>query len=170
MVQRLEISRGLLGGASKDGKVSKLAALAAKRRQKEMTQVAEPTPSSSSDQNPQDEYAASLSKLTLGAGKPRYRKRQIKDEDESALSDGLSVANTGNELAENEQSSINPEDEPIVERTRASAFAGTLLDNEDSSAGYAFDSALIPKDKPSFDFTGPSPDDIVFKSQTGRTR
>lgn len=168
-IEPLYHSRGLLGGASKDGKMSKLAALAAKRRQKENANPTTPTKADGKDLP--DEYTASLSKLTLSNEKMRDRKRKPVDKEGDALvtEDAAREGNADSELGVID-STRNLEDEPIVERTKPSAFAGTFLTTKATSQNPSFDSSIIHGLPGVFDFKDPSPDDIVYKAQTGRTR
>lgn len=148
--------------------MSKLAALAAKRRQKENANSAPPEKATESE--PKDEYAASLSKLSLG---DPSRRRNIKDKDEDTVMAENSTApdKDGNEEAIESDFAKNLEDEPIVERIRPSAFANTFLNTTSmATPGTSIDPALLKNNSPSFDFKDPSPDDIIFKAQTGRTR
>ncbi|MBA7489966.1 hypothetical protein ES702_00500 [subsurface metagenome] len=148
--------------------MSKLAALAAKRRQKENANL--PTPEKTTENEPKDEYAASLSKLSLGSDSSR--RRNIKDKDDDVLMKTSSIGevekDSSQEAAEPENTK-NPEDEPIVERVHPSAFAG-IFSNKDVATTSSIDPNLLKNTAPAFDFNDPSPDDIVYKAQTGRTR
>lgn len=158
-----------MGGSSKDGKMSKLAALAAKRRQKESAVAA--APERLAKDEPQDEYAASLSKLSLSSELTRKRTGQGKDDD-IAMKDGSNSDVKDVEKEDIEALVIkNPDDEPIVQRTNPSAFAGTFLGNASlESAVSSIDPTLLKDTTSAYDFKDPSPDDVVYKAQTGRTR
>lgn len=149
--------------------MSKLAALAAKRRQKESTNLS--TPDKPAETEPKDEYAASLSKLSLG--NDPSRRRNAKDKDDDVIMKTSSIGEEENTTQEAAEPVIakNPEDEPIVERVRPSAFADIFSNNKDTtSTASSIDPNLLKNTAPAFDFKDPSPDDIVYKAQTGRTR
>lgn len=150
--------------------MSKLAALAAKRRQKENANVA--TPEKPVENEPKDDYAASLSKLSLGSASSK--RRDLKDKDDDVLMKIKSAENEEKDASQEAAEPViveNPEDEPIVERVRPSAFAGTFLNNPaTASTTSSIDPNLLKNTTPAFDFNDPSPDDIVYKAQTGRTR
>jgi len=149
--------------------MSKLAALAAKRRQKENANPA--APSKSKDEGPQDEYAASLSKLTLSNDKPGGRtQKTIGTEGDVPMSDAAAIEPKAGSELNGTGAKRDLEDEPIVERTKPSAFAGTFLDTVTSDPSATIDSSIIGNASSMFDFKDPSPDDIVYRAQTGRTR
>lgn len=172
LVEPVHRPRGLLGGASKDGKMSKLAALAAKRRQKENTNPAMST--KPEEEAPQDDYAASLSKLTLSNDKSKNRvQKTTGKEGDVTMTDA--VATQAKAESESQSTGIGAlrvlEDEPIIiARTKPSAFAGTFLDTEASGLSTPIDSSILGTASSVFDFKDLSPDDIVYKAQTGRTR
>jgi len=149
--------------------MSKLAALAARRRQKENANPT--TPTKADDQDPPDEYTANLSKLTLSNEKTRDRKARSADKEGEGVmaEDAATGAGAKSELVVSD-SARNVEDEPIVERTKPSAFAGTFLYAKTSSHDSSIDPSIINIGPGTFDFKDPSPDDIVYKAQTGRTR
>ncbi len=149
--------------------MSKLAALAARRRQKENANPA--TPIEVSDGGLQDEYTASLSKLTLSNDKPRARKQNATDKEGDALvtERAATEPEVGSEF-NGIDSTRNLEEEPIVERTKPSAFAGTFLDTRTSYRHPSIDSSILNSGPDMFDFKDPSPDDIVYRAQTGRSR
>lgn len=169
MIERLPRPQGLLGGSSKDGKMSKLAALAAKRRQKEsINQVAV---EKSADSLPQDEYAASLSRLSLGS--KTSKRHNLKGKTDTTVEITDPSTDEGDNKDQVTESLINetPKDEAIVQRTRPSAFAGIFLHCEDNNSETAsINPDILRSTAPVFDFKDPSPDDIVYKAQTGRTR
>lgn len=144
--------------------MSKLAALAAKRRQKEAAAV-ESASQKASDSLP-DEYAASLSKLSLGNEKLPNRKESASATENEA---SASAGDAGDQIDASAAELPPTEDEPIVTRTAPSAFAGTFLTSTPATTNFAINPVGIV-DKPSFSFNDPSPDDIVFKAQTGRSR
>lgn len=148
--------------------MSKLAALAAKRRQKENANQAASETSAKPEST--DEYAASLSKLSLGDPSKR---RNLKDKDNDVvMGNGLA---TQEEVANPESAEpaveSNPEEEPVVTRIHPSAFANTFLNTtRTTSLGSHIDPDLLKHTTPAFDFKDPSPDDIIERAQTGRTR
>lgn len=148
--------------------MSKLAALAAKRRQKESANTTAPEKTEGTD--PRDEYAASLSKLSLGDAS---RRRNLKDKDDDVVTKNGSSAQDKEATRDIIEPLVakNPEDEPIVERIRPSAFADTFLNaTPTASSTSSIDPDLLKSTTPMFDFKDPSPDDIVYKAQTGRAR
>lgn len=168
LIEPVYSSRGLLGGASKVGKMSKLAALAARKRKENANPA---TPTKTVDEAPQDEYAASLSKLSLSNEKSRDRtpRTTAKDGGGSTTKESSTEAEGASEL-DRVDSMPAIKDEPIVERTAPSAFAGTFLDDTTSDSNATIDTSIIGTPSSMFDFKDPSPDDIIYKAQTGRTR
>ncbi|KAK5103038.1 hypothetical protein LTS08_003841 [Lithohypha guttulata] len=156
LIEPLHYPRGLLGGSSKEGKMSKLAALAAKRRQKEAASTPQPDNVAS---EPQDDYAASLSRLTLAntTAKARRAKEVEADPGLKENSDGTTNVEASNK---NEEPVGKVEDEPVVARTQPSAFAGTFLFNADVSVGRTLDPRALKEETQTFDFKDPSPDDV----------
>lgn len=153
---------GLLGGASREGgKMSKLAALAAKRRQKEAQKDSE---TAVRDDQPQDEYAQRLDALSISS-KPRDRKSSTKDKQDIDIADiAAQPLDTGEA---NRTPERKDEDEPMVTRSSASPFAGVIVDSRKDQ--YSSIDPDMLKSPSSFDFQDPSPDDIVYRAQTGRT-
>lgn len=148
--------------------MSKLAALAAKRRQKDAAGAM--GLNTSANEVSQDEYTASLSKLTLAGAKSRHRKAEAKNLPE-VVSMGNDLTNgPDGKVIDADKLSKSTDDEPVMERIKPSAFADTLLVSKDLFAGHAIESDLVKGDKSTFNFSDPSPDDIVFRAQTGRTR
>ena len=168
LIEPVYSTRGLLGGASKEGKMSKLAALAARKRKENANPA---MPSKTVDEPAQDEYAASLSKLSLSSEKSRDRmpKSNAKDGGGSMTEEPSTRAEGASEL-DRVDSMPAVKDEPIVERNGPSAFAGTFLDKATSDSNATIDTSIIGTQSSMFDFKDPSPDDIVYKAQTGRTR
>ncbi|KAJ9653714.1 hypothetical protein H2198_007112 [Neophaeococcomyces mojaviensis] len=167
LVEPVHTVRGLLGGASKDPKMSKLAALAAKRRQKES--AGPPAATKSSADAPQDEYAANLSKLSLSSDTAKDRGKKAKEQGglPAASNEDADEAGEENEPPA-ELGSI--EEEPVVARTQPSEFAVTFLNTPRTpyqTTTLSFN--VLTGDNQAFDFKDPSPDDIVYKAQTGRT-
>lgn len=144
--------------------MSKLAALAAKRRQKEAAAsqtsqtIAEPLA---------DEYAASLSKLSLGNDRLRERKQSASAIEKESAAGPSTEAEQQGIPADTEQAI--PEEEIVVMRTNPSAFAGAFLNSTQVASDFAIDPTDLVQ-KTAFTFNDPSPDDIVFKAQTGRSR
>ena len=144
--------------------MSKLAALAAKRRQKEAAAsqtsqtIAEPLA---------DEYAASLSKLSLGNDRLRDRKQSAAAVEKEPAAGSSTDAEQQGIPVDTEQAA--PEEEIVVTRTNPSAFAGAFLNSTHAPPYLVIDPTDLVE-KPAFTFNDPSPDDIVFKAQTGRSR
>lgn len=148
--------------------MSKLAALAAKRRQKES--AGPPAATKSSADAPQDEYAANLSKLSLSSDTAKDRGKKAKEQGglPAASNEDADEAGEENEPPA-ELGSI--EEEPVVARTQPSEFAVTFLNTPRTpyqTTTLSFN--VLTGDNQAFDFKDPSPDDIVYKAQTGRTR
>ncbi|KEF54481.1 elongation factor 1-alpha [Exophiala aquamarina CBS 119918] len=162
--------RGLLGGASKGSKMSKLAALAAKRKQ----QANEPSGSvSASIPTSRDDYTANLNKLRIGKPAkashepeaPGIQKRLLgeelvkKDADDDPRSPGKKCDTSKDQIG---QSILV---DPNI-RGRPSAFASIMTSQETETesrpSSDILSEGLLTK---LFDFTEPSPDDIVTKAQ-----
>lgn len=166
---------GLLGGASKGSKMSKLAALAAKRKQ----QVNEQSGSLSSNTPPcPDDYTANLNKLRISkTSRPVHETEDLEtqkqfidmdmDKDDAANNPGT-PGKQSNPLNDQIDQSI------LVDsniRGRPSAFASIMTsqaaDKESQTSSDVLSNGLFTK---SFDFTEPSPDDIVTKAQNAKGR
>ncbi|KIX03946.1 translation elongation factor Tu [Rhinocladiella mackenziei CBS 650.93] len=168
---------GLLGGASKGGKVSKLAALAAKRRQHESERSG---PSTVNGSTSQDDYITSLNKLRIS------QPSRIK-EDSARAADSL-----GNELVKVEAESSGADKGNVTEQTgspelRAEKVTDISVSTSSNIRGApsAFASIMtshdagnylsVPRDLFSgdmftkcFDFAEPSPDDVVATARESK--
>lgn len=174
-IQPLYPRFGLLGGASKGSKMSKLAALAAKRKQ----QANEQSGSVSADNLTRpDDYTANLDKLRiskpakalLGAD-DREIQNQIADEDlamKGADDDPRSPGKKWGPSKDQLDQSILVD--PDI-RGHPSAFASIMTsqatEKESQPSSHDFSEGLHTK---SFDFTEPSPDDIVTQAQNVKGR
>ena len=162
----------LLGGAPKDGKISKLAALAAKRRQQDALKLS----STGSDQTGSTEdYTDTLKKLRISQAsqisKPDQSSSAEKDEDSRPSTDEVTTDQAG----KNEDVRVDQrQNEPLPSqdlRAGPSPFASLLIgatpDIEPASSVSVptLDSIVAP-----FDFSGPSPDDLVDKAQNSKPR
>lgn len=148
--------------------MSKLAALAARRRQKEANSV--PSVAQPETEQPKDDYAASLSKLSLNKDTAGTRAKRVavpekqvepivdKPTENTAIDDKLPI----------EPEKI--EDDTIASRVKPSAFADTFLINSTSPLPAVLESNFFTSGTQAFDFKDPSPDDIVYSAQTGRKR
>lgn len=151
----------LLGGGSNEGKISKLAALAARRKQRDIETPAKP--SKEADDSPH-EYVSLLDKLTLANHKsnPLQKASTMPEHgnDDKTAHDSMQIdgPDSGNII-----------EEPVIVRKMASEFASILNTSEDGQRQLD-DIDTIPQSKALFDFTTPSPDDIVHIAQTGRPR
>jgi len=182
-VEPLYPRRGLLGGASKDGKMSKLAALAAKRRQRESERSASETKSPAS----QDGYVASLNKLRISQPS-RIRERLAGSRaDQSPPRELTAVPESGHdvtvegglEVKDAQNSEKTAEAAPSDRSSRAdtnlraqpSAFASIMTSHHFIPSLLASPSILYDEFvAETFDFTEPSPDDIVTKAQNSKGR
>lgn len=159
----------LLGGGPKDGKMSKLAALAAKRRQQEASKSS----SGKSDQvGSTDDYAETLNKLRISQGRETSKSEQSSTPPDEQVSETLS----NGQVVEN-ASLVGPptddqhQNELYAQHLRAgpSAFASLLAARQDSFEPNISvplpqaDSALK-----AFEFSEPSPDDKIHQAQTGK--
>lgn len=165
IVEEPLLPRGrLLGGAPKEGKMSKLAALAAKRRKdKEAAQ------SLSTDGPAEaDDYAERLKRLHVT--QPTSSKKATTDEETLEIA-GEKVS-PKEDTAEGSLPHITLPEAGLVQHLRhpPSAFASILTQNIDGPATTA-DALLPAKDLPSrstFDFSQPSPDDVYRKAQSSK--
>jgi elongation factor 1 alpha-like protein len=175
-IQPLYPRVGLLGGASKGSKMSKLAALAAKRKQ----QANEQSGSVSANTPPcPDDYTANLNKLRISKNPPYAHEtedpgtqKQFIDVDmvkDNATDDPRALGRQSNPL-KNQTDQSTLVDSNI--RGRPSAFASIMTsqaaNKESQTSSDVLSNGLLTK---SFDFTEPSPDDIVTEAQNvkGRT-
>jgi elongation factor 1 alpha-like protein len=152
----------LLGGSSKDGKISKLAALAAKRRKEK-----ESKQSSEASQAPSNDYAERLRQLHVS--QPRAKSESAQD---SAA--GIEVQKKhdadgpGPDASESAQSHVDLPEAGIVQHLRRppSAFATVLTQ---PSQGFQTANSLLSADnlaaESAFDFSQPSPDDVFRRAQ-----
>ena len=168
MVEEASYPRGrLLGGASKEGKMSKLQVLAAKRRQQaaEKTSSTEPRQSSAGD-----DYTQSLNKLRISQAKAAAKK----GEEVTPVSNADTVMLDSDQIPASQREAKEQkrdEEEEIVSqqnlRAQPSAFASTLTNTSSSlelgSSSLPMNSRPHPK---VFDFSEPSPDDLVSKAQS----
>lgn len=128
--------------------MSKLAALAAKRRKKESEQV-EPS-------EQKDDYTSALNKLTIQQRKPI----EVVEEP---------IAEPEPEAApEQEQEAETEEEQPVATRATPSPFANTILASSPPLS--ISDKLHLLKDTKGFDFSEPSPDDVIYQAQTGKKR
>lgn len=158
--------QGLLGGASKEGKVSKLAALAAKRRQREPEK---PEETSGVGDDLQHGYTSRLDNLSLvnsSTGGSSRTPAAANSQQNDVTGEAMDVDLEGPALTE----------EPVIAHKRASNFASVFDDSHrdpDESIEPVKITAtiqMVTRSKELFDFTTPSPDDIVYRAQTGQTR
>ena len=117
----------------------------------------------------QDEYAANLSKLSLGSEKPRTKQKSERQDTDAAMPDLSQKEGSEGIRHSKESTTVVEEDVPVVERTKPSAFAGTFLNSEAGPVD-TIDVAILRQPLLGFDFNSLSPDDVVYRAQTGRTR
>ena len=161
----------LLGGGPKDGKMSKLAALAAKRRQQEASKSS----TGGSDQaGSADDYAETLNKLRISQTSRESSKSEKssglnEDQEASSTSNGpdADLARTAEEAAEEQyQNEFQPhQDLRAGPSAFASLLAGTQNNLEPGTSISLLQADLAVK---AFDFSEPSPDDKIHQAQTGK--
>lgn len=186
LVEPLYPRLGLLGGSAQEGKMSKLAALAAARKKKTSEKPPVTEGQLSAQAGEQKSVPRSLSeRLAMSGSKPPVR------------SGGLSALSKERRTANSKSSPVVPEPktkpapEPSVNEERIeqameekepedvtdlracpSTFAATIVGNGMSEPGHLFSCSfdvmhIYQQDvTEAFDFTGPSPDDIVFNAQS----
>jgi elongation factor 1 alpha-like protein len=180
---------GLLGGASQEGKISKLAALAAARKKKtsEKPSVTEGQPPAQADEQKPAAPRSLSERLAISGSKP-----SIKSGGLSALSKERRTANLKSPpiVSKHEDKPISkpaveekidqpPERQPEEAadlRAYPSTFAATIVGNgahpTTPEPGHLLSSSfdvmhIYQQDvTKAFDFAGPSPDDIVFNAQS----
>jgi elongation factor 1 alpha-like protein len=153
----------LLGGSAKGGKMSKLAALAAKRRQ---AQEAKADPTGQPVQS--DEYAEKLRQLTITRSAPE-EKPENTDLDGSRPDDNMDIDEPDDKEEEFlDQKRIPPAG--FVQRLQSppSAFASIVTGTRRPLPQHTH--TLLPMDTSTatdaFDFAQPSPDDVFRKAQS----
>jgi hypothetical protein len=152
--------------------MSKLAALAAKRRQQEASKSS----STDSDQlRSADDYTETLNKLRISqtSRNPATTSAAVEGGgDESPalgnISEYKDETNQENPSAQQDESEL-PMDQHL--RAGPSAFATLLVGTATAVAPEKLTSVLQPEARPvAFDFSKPSPDDIIDKAQTSKGR
>ena len=165
---------GLLGGSSQNTKMSKLAALAAKRRQKDAlsSSVSKANPSGIEGVPDVDalQIASKATKTAATSAAEQSRESNATlDEIRAESSKTASTQPATNVIVEPK---ANLESEPSVAGIRAdpSNFAQALLGARNQTSNHMTLSALLENETNSkaFDFTDPSPDDVVTKAQTSK--
>ena len=157
IVESSNQTRGrLLGGSAKPPKMTKLAALAAKRRQ----QDSQKSSSEDAGQAVSIDYNETLKKLQIS--------RPAKETRSSATNEELPEAKEVDLEAQDVSMVDEPHDktEPAQDLRGAPSTFGSLLTDTAEPAH-----AAIRLDEPApakFDFSQPSPDDIISKAQRGR--
>ena len=146
----------LLGGSAKPPKMTKLAALAAKRRQQE----SQKSSSEDADQAVSIDYNETLKKLQISRPAKETRSSATNEELPEAKEVDLEAQDVS--MADMSQEEVEPEQDL---RGAPSTF-GSLLTHttEPGHASIPFNETAPPK----FDFSQPSPDDVISKAQRGR--
>lgn len=154
----------LLGGSSKDGKMSKLAALAAKRRKEKESQKSS---SAESPSEPSD-YTERLKQLHVTQPSPS-RKKSEEEHDQSRAAEGRGASTLKDVVEEVSTPRHNLPEAGLVHHLRRppSAFATVVTHKDDNLAANAgaplSTDTLSPKS--AFDFSQPSPDDVFRRAQ-----
>lgn len=168
---------GLPGGSSTDNKMSKLAALAARRRQKENLKSSPATPAA---QNKGDDPTSSAKASPSSPAKKQKLDSNVSgvdirtSEDDSHTTIPLipSTQVTGPQESTTQPSPLKVElPKPEDFRASPSSFARTMFDpfgnNSFVQPNISF---TLPEDGTKvFDFSEPSPDDIITKAQASKT-
>lgn len=161
--------RGLLGGSAKGEKMSKLAALAAKRRQNENASRVK----AEGDKNTADEHASILKALRISSpGSPPQEPTDITN---IRQIDATAARNSSGQLSEDsnrcdlekQETKLKPQELTAL----PSAFASTMLGPDVSTRPSSLESTmkLMLNNQPQgFDFTAPSPDDVVTRAQAAK--
>ena len=168
--------RGLMGGTSTAGGASKLAALAAKRRQKEN----EKQSAGDVSVKPQDDYAASLSKLNISP-LPTAQRLRVTGEKKGLFYTPDQMHEACDKPSDNSPRTTSTEENtsddklPRVAEVKAlraspSPFASIMLGHPDHEPAQSLTPVPLAVDTNTFDFKDPSPDDIVYKAQTPKGR
>lgn len=160
--------------------MSKLAALAAKRRQKEIERT---SPSHTIDPGSQDDYTASLNKLRISQSsedKSSSRKaKMLQVEDAAELASEANHAEKGNDtalqrgLTDQANGHIAEASFTVPPNMRGppSAFASIMTSHDaDTQLSTSPDLSSVGAIAKSFDFAEPSPDDVVTKAQNSKGR
>ena len=146
----------LLGGSTKPPKMTKLAALAAKRRQQENQKPS----SEGADQAVSVDYSETLKKLQIS--RPAKETRSSKKDEE--LPEAKEVDLEAQDVAMVDTS--HERAEPAQDLRSAPSTFGSLLTHTTESGHAAI--RLNETATPKFDFSQPSPDDVISKAQRGR--
>ncbi|KAK5050380.1 hypothetical protein LTR84_003661 [Exophiala bonariae] len=154
---------GLLGGTSKASKPSKLAALAAKRKQQVNEQ---PGSIATNTVTRPDDYTAHLNKLRISKS-PQAAIQLENQEDQKQPSDVDMLRYEESKSSEtdkvrNDHSSVVDRDIRGQPSLFASIMTSQTADKDSRSSSEFVSNALLSR---SFDFTEPSPDDIVTRAQ-----
>lgn len=154
--------------------MSKLAALAAKRRQKETEQPSE----SSSEVKPNQDYLPSLKRLQITPS-PQAKSSQATQRDAQVAEPALTKADQesgGSAEKEAQKPTLKDTTDSSFEvnqnlRANPSAFA-SIMTNHDTENFPPSSVSLFPgiSNNKSFNFAEPSPDDIVTKAQSAKGR
>lgn len=160
--------------------MSKLAALAAKRRQKESERSGSTATGSSESQ---DDYAARLNKLRItdpNRAKPDASKRTDTSVEEGSIAGHESAdpehlkQQHPSELSSDLETAATPDPSAFVEpcvRARPSPFASIMTSQTtDLLLSTSPDLLVVEESAKSFDFTEPSPDDVVTRAQNAKGR
>ena len=166
---------GLLGGASNTGKLSKLAALAAKRRQKESDRGSVET---TTNAETQEHYLSSLEKLRISQtakNKPEPTAAKDFQPTERPASENSQIA-PERVVREPEKPALGDTTDAALEvdqnlRGQPSAFASIMTNHDtENSLSASREVFCAGANAKSFNFAEPSPDDIVTKAQTATGR
>lgn len=157
--------------------MSKLAALAAKRRQKENVR---PLRAEQSGALATDDYASSLKALRISSPAPLKSKTNVHDGDQVGAAANVTSADNNLNINQEKQSKADTTDphelevgfEPKSLTAQPSPFANIILgarhQAQPLSIASAIDHPLLGGHAQAFDFTAPSPDDVVTRAQTAK--
>jgi elongation factor 1 alpha-like protein len=160
-------SRGrLLGGGpkAKEGKVSKLAALAAKRRQAEAAKSSEDSVIAGSATS--DDYTETLNQLRISQSRKSVSTETDQQDELAELADDVNMSDANKEAQENPP---RKEEEVFQDlRGTPSPFAKTLAGIGPPTGVNNLTVDQLGLSVPTFKFAEPSPDDVIAKAQKTR--
>ncbi len=170
VIERRGARRGLLGGSSTNSKTSKLAALAARRRQKDASKPSDAANASPSTAN----HAPFITTDCSSVGALHLQQtgsKNVGSPTEASCAQESSGPTPDQSFETNERVATS---EPSIEsvdninlKASPSSFATVMFEGPGSNhdRNLRFDE---PRTNGSFDFSVPSPDDVVSKAQTGK--
>ena len=155
----------LLGGGPKDGKTSKLAALAARRRQKEATKSSLTDP----DQPVSvDDYAETLNKLRISQSRGSAKAGLEAAEESPQVEHNVQPPSQVNAQETESHEAEEPTNSNQDLRANPSSFATLITTTKHTDTTKSLSFPGPASGAGTFDFSGPSPDDVFTKAQSKR--